>query len=318
MLLSLTHPSLAEAKSPKKNATSAAAIPTATFMDALQLGARERQEDDGVLDLRILIGSFDYFRKEDQQSHFDNQRMYYDLWTSLVAMGYEPVYSFDPTEFGMPADYRPDTKSEMFVMQGHPWSGEGYIRIAVRNSIVFPTQGEIAKNKEHQGEQSRLSETFAQAAVRDADGFIYVGHSRDGGGPDPYPPVLLANGHTDYEHYHRLKPGMKSLEPYLKAAPKAPILIGSFSCSSLKHFKKFYEGALKGKNSSTAYVGSENVTYFTEDVPMLSELLLGVLHGDSQADIARRMNLHQKDIADENGATRAPDVMKFVPLNPKK
>ena len=74
-----------------------------------------------------------------------------------------------------------------------------------------------------------------------ADIAFYIGHSRDGGGPDFCPAKRLSNNHVDYNLYRKQKAGIADIVKAMGLAIKngTPTQVyGSFSCSSQLHFEK--------------------------------------------------------------------------------
>jgi hypothetical protein len=105
----------------------------------------------------------------------------------------------------------------------------------------------------------QMNEKFKKA-LRESEAVFYIGHSRDGGGPDFGPPKLLANGHTDYEWYRKNRPGLRMIEESMSKGH--PEFYGSFSCDSLNHFS----GPIRKKNSEVLYFGTTRITstsYYT-------------------------------------------------------
>jgi len=100
-------------------------------------------------------------------------------------------------------------------------------------------------------------------AIKNGEVVIYMGHSRDGGGPDFGPPRLTAEEHVDYDWYHRNKPGLKRLVSALGADYQTTDrldLFGSLSCSSVMHFKKRVNQAAP----DTSYLGTSRLSTFGE------------------------------------------------------
>lgn len=92
---------------------------------------------------------------------------------------------------------------------------------------------------EQTAKSERARESYL-AAIRDDDVILYVGHSRNGGGPDFFPPVLRSNGHPDYAGYYMpRKPGLTDVLNALHNRRGAPSLMGFFSCLSEAHFGRF-------------------------------------------------------------------------------
>jgi hypothetical protein len=90
-------------------------------------------------------------------------------------------------------------------------------------------------------EQRRKSEkahsAFLDSLAQD-DAVFYIGHSRDGGGPDFSPPRLASNKHVNYAWYHAHPRGFRDLKNALKKTARRPKLLGLFSCYAGKHFAR--------------------------------------------------------------------------------
>ncbi len=86
-----------------------------------------------------------------------------------------------------------------------------------------------------------------------AEVVMYIGHARDGGGPDFCPPVRRADKHTDYDWYQKFAPGFRKLLTSMetsRAAGKENQIVGLYSCYSRKHFHK----GMKAKNPEAGYI----------------------------------------------------------------
>jgi hypothetical protein len=84
-------------------------------------------------------------------------------------------------------------------------------------------------------------ETFNKAITDGAEMVVYAGHARDGAGPDFCPPVKTADGHTDYDWYHRHKIGKWRMLNAMQAsatAGKPAQVVGMLACYTRKHFEK--------------------------------------------------------------------------------
>lgn len=93
--------------------------------------------------------------------------------------------------------------------------------------------------------------------LRNSEVTLYLGHSRDGGGPDFDPPKM--NGtHVDYDWYHANPKDKKEMLNVLAENPNKARIVGFFSCSSIRWFSK---GVASGAPGS-GFIGSDN-TYWT-------------------------------------------------------
>lgn len=84
------------------------------------------------------------------------------------------------------------------------------------------------------------SESFHNEVKNGPNTVIYMGHSRNGGGPDFCPPTKTADGnHVNYRHYQARREGIKGLTTSLReaqAAGKTTDLVALMSCDSRLHF----------------------------------------------------------------------------------
>jgi hypothetical protein len=92
---------------------------------------------------------------------------------------------------------------------------------------------EFAKQQTQKSDEAR--QQFIDG-FGEADIMFYVGHSRDGGGPDFFPPVLTSTGHVNYPLYLKNQAGVHDMNEGLDQAAHQPKVIGLFSCQSSDHF----------------------------------------------------------------------------------
>jgi hypothetical protein len=89
-----------------------------------------------------------------------------------------------------------------------------------------------AMKDEQQAHSQRVQQSFLDALQND-DIVFYLGHSRNGGGMDFFPPHLLANLKPNYRGYYESKrPGYHDVISALKSRGSAIPLFGVFSCVS--------------------------------------------------------------------------------------
>ncbi len=65
-----------------------------------------------------------------------------------------------------------------------------------------------------------------------ADMLLYVGHARDGGGPDFGPAERRLDGSINYDHYRKLTPGLDQMTKELMKRGTTPKILGFFACES--------------------------------------------------------------------------------------
>jgi hypothetical protein len=106
-------------------------------------------------------------------------------------------------------------------------------------------------------------------AVREDQVVFYIGHARNGGGPDFAPPVLNGAGKVDLSRYQARQEGLKLLVSTLPQAERLKLL-GLFACASSRHFA----APLLQAKKDVAYLLAGDVTMPT---PM-NHALWGALH----------------------------------------
>ncbi len=86
-----------------------------------------------------------------------------------------------------------------------------------------------------QDTQKKYLDSFA-----DSQFVFYLGHSRNGGGPDFFPPILNASEHTNYKEYRQKRTQINEVIQTLEKIPlqNRPLVFGMSSCSSRSHFQK--------------------------------------------------------------------------------
>lgn len=85
------------------------------------------------------------------------------------------------------------------------------------------------------------TEKFFGEVSRGSEVVMYIGHARNGGGPDFCPPVRDAKKHTDYPWYQKNRPGFNRLLSSMEkseAIGRPNQVVGLYSCWSRKHFHK--------------------------------------------------------------------------------
>lgn len=93
------------------------------------------------------------------------------------------------------------------------------------------------RNNPQQKVRSEEVKNMFLNGLRNSEITLYLGHSRDGGGPD-FDPARLKNGHTDYAWYHANPKDKKDMNKVLAEDPEKSRILGLFSCSSIRWFSK--------------------------------------------------------------------------------
>jgi hypothetical protein len=92
-----------------------------------------------------------------------------------------------------------------------------------------------AINRAFSVEQAQKTEQATKVfyeGLKEADMLLYVGHARDGGGPDFKPARRNTAGKIDYPWYRENTPGVDELTKQLMTSGKTPKIMGFFACES--------------------------------------------------------------------------------------
>lgn len=105
--------------------------------------------------------------------------------------------------------------------------------------------------------KSQAVKTMYLNGLRNSEVTLYLGHSRDGGGPD-FDPPKMSGTHVDYDWYHSNPKDKKEMLNVLAENPNKARIVGFFSCSSIRWFSK---GVSVGAPAS-GFIGTDN-TFWT-------------------------------------------------------
>ena len=100
---------------------------------------------------------------------------------------------------------------------------------------------------------------------------IYMGHSRDGGGPSFEPAKLLSNGHVNYSYYHKNKKDKHLMVNALAKTPNKSRIVALISCSSIRWFSRSIESSAP----SSGIIGTNEAFYtgnFKEVFPLMEQI----------------------------------------------
>lgn len=127
-------------------------------------------------------------------------------------------------------------------------------------SEIYETN--ITSLKSQQQLQSQQAESLFLNGIKTADIAFYNGHSRNGGGPDFYPPILKADKHTNYAHYLKNRTEIGKVISALSERKDSDLILGLFSCSSNPHFSK----RILNVNSKQKMILSGDTVYTDESM----------------------------------------------------
>lgn len=131
-------------------------------------------------------------------------------------------------------------------------------------TLSLNDQYNMREAKKLQDEQCAQAVSEYNSSVAAGDEVVfYLGHSRDGGGPDFCPGRTTADNHVDYSYYRSQKPGLRPLLSSLRTSAnlRRPVeFLGLFSCSSRPHFY----APLRQASPETGYILTNRTMKFTE------------------------------------------------------
>lgn len=213
--------------------------------------------DDGSADIRVIFGYDNY---EELKDPCDPARSKH-LMQYLAAKGFVAV---TPTpelaeELGVPVGAK-----NLRICEGLGSQGQRLRVSIIWSSATSSTAKNIGSGHLQQLACSKEALKFMQKAASEAEVMIYVGHSREGGGPDTFPPetldaMNLKSQVVNFAYYRRERPGLNSLAPSFQKSANTPLFIAWASCSSQRHFKAWFSGLLGAKNHPTCLVLSNRL-----------------------------------------------------------
>ena len=186
--------------------------------------AYRRFYDKAIVEWRVVFGY-----KDARPNRFVGDR--YERNT-LIAYLLAPC----PPDFFACSFQRNLTDTDLFTKE---ITGPDRKRHVIHLRVIHSSAGPDDDANRVDGFQTWRSENAKKEfleGLKSADAIFYNGHSRNGGGPDFSPPLLLKNHHVDYSAYHRAQPGLSSVLKMLDAKEHRAKLLGLFSCASDRHF----------------------------------------------------------------------------------
>ncbi len=115
------------------------------------------------------------------------------------------------------------------------------VRLQLVNGAYSPRYADnLGSLHAEQEAHSTLAESVFFSGVSQSDAVIYLGHARNGGGPDFRPPVLRTDGHPDYYGYYlKHRPGLAMLKSAFAQPGLKPILLALIGCFTEYKFGKW-------------------------------------------------------------------------------
>lgn len=250
----------------------------------------------GVLDIRYALGYFDDSTGEER------------IWNN-INYGFSPSLDIEVFEA-----LRKELTSRCwnrslracgFDESGDPKYGkvvlQKYVDLHGKKTLVRLTLTQASASEsfeQNKGPQaSRQSFLTGQSednffnGLKVADVVLYNGHSRNGGGPDFNPPILMSNMKVNYKGYYEVKrPGIIRTMQSLKENPNKGIIVGFFSCYSKKHF---YETFLKQNPTQRIILSADTIDYF-DTLKASVGYLEGIMRGSCGQELADTAKQEEK------------------------
>jgi len=247
-----------------------------------------RALNKGVLDIRYALGYFD--DSTGAERIIDGVK--YGISTSLDIEVYHALRKILKARCS-------DRSVQLceFSESGDPDSGkvvlQKYVNLHGKKTLVRLTltqasaTSSFAQNKgSHADRQSRLtalSEDNFFNGLKTADVVFYNGHSRNGGGPDFNPPILMSNLKVNYKGYYEVKrPGIKRTMLSLSESTNKDVIVGFFSCYAKKHF---YDTFMQANPKQRVILSADTIDYF-DSLKASVGYLEGILRGSCGQELA--------------------------------
>ncbi len=139
--------------------------------------------------------------------------------------------------------------------------------------------------------QTQSVQNLFLSGLENSEVTLYMGHSRDGGGPSFGPPKLDSQGHVNYDYYHKNKKDKNLMIASLAKTPQKSRIVALISCSSVRWFAR----SIDGQAPSTGIIGTTETFEtgnFQEAFPLLERIFsyqcmddLGILDTSKTAKI---------------------------------
>lgn len=250
----------------------------------------------GVLDIRYALGYFDDTTGEERIWEGIN----YGISPSLDIETFHAVRKVLTTRC-----WDRSLRSCGFAESGDPKQGKVVLtknidlhgkKTLVRLTLTQGSATEsFAQNKGPQAARQSFITTQAEDnffnGLKVADIVLYNGHSRNGGGPDFNPPILMSNLHVNYKGYYEVKrPGIIRTMQSLKENPNKGVIVGFFSCYSKKHF---YNTFIQANPTQRVILSADTIDYF-DSLKASMGYLEGFLRGSCGQDLADTAKQEEK------------------------
>lgn len=245
---------------------------------------------DGVLDIRIALGYFDWTTGGnvfwDGKSYGLSPSL--DIATFAALRDLLTSACYGNLRF---CGFRADPNNAYRFIKNVQIHGRTYqARIEMHfSSATEYLESNLGSARDTQRQRTQYTENFFLTGLQSADAMFYFGHSRNGGGPDFTPPVFI-NGQNkvNYNGYYKVQqPGFRKMIAALQGPDKTPIL-GLMSCASRDHFLS----RLRQTAPNTGIITSMDVL----EIDVVYTAMVGgidaILRGQCQASFYQSLRLN--------------------------
>jgi hypothetical protein len=195
--------------------------------------------NDGIVDIRIVIGYFDWTTG----SQVNKDGINYGLSPSIDLGGYNALERIITGRCPGGAAFcgfkqspeSPYHFSKRVIIHGKPYQAKVQIYFT---SITEYLNSNLGRRSSDQVTRSQAAQAQFTNALQNADAVFYFGHSRNGGGPDFNPPKFVSGtNRVNYNGYYKPnRPGLKKMLAALQGGRRQPAILGLMSCDSRDHF----------------------------------------------------------------------------------
>lgn len=201
-------------------------------------------------------------------------------------------------ELGVSADAQ-----NLRIFEGPGKDGQK-IRVSLINSAASnSTAWNIGSGYARQQRCSAEALRFMQKSLESAEVSLYVGHSRDGGGPDTFPPQTVANypgdrQKVDFAYYRKARPGLNSLSGHFRNASGRPYIIAWTGCLS-ERFRGWMGDQMAGREHPASVILSsrlsrqmpwlEGIEGVDEALMVVTRVIQALMRHPSQAAFERSL-----------------------------
>ena len=214
-------------------------------------------EGDQLADIRVTFGYDNWTDFKDPNDPGRAKAL--SAWLaahSFVQTGCSPELA---EELGVAADAQ-----NLRIFEGPGRDGQKLRVSLISSAASSSTAWNIGSGYARQQRCSAEALRFMQKSLESAEVSLYVGHSRDGGGPDTFPPQTVLNypgdrQKVDFAYYRREKPGLNSLSGHFRNASGKPYIIAWTGCIS-ERFRGWLGDQMTGREHPASVILSSRLS----------------------------------------------------------